>query len=91
MTEKDSEQDYLLRRRVEDLAQGYLSLASELWIVKDRLMLLEHLLERHGVPSAEIDTLEPAGDFKEQLDQARRAWTHRTVAALFPKGLPKTG
>jgi hypothetical protein len=85
------DQAFLLQRRVEDLAQGYVSMAAELWIVKDRMAVLEHLLEKHGLTTAAIDSLEPSGEFKQQLDAARREFAQRAVAALFPRGLPKVG
>lgn len=82
---------HLLQRRVEDLAQGFVAVTSELWIVKDRLAVLEQVLARHGIDAQrEIDAFEPAGEFKTALDTERRAWAQRMIGALFPRGLPKT-
>jgi hypothetical protein len=81
--------EFLVRRRIEDLAQGFVSLASELWIVKDRIATLEQVLEEHGIPASRANNYEPAGEFKARLDAARREFARRTVAALFPRGLPK--
>jgi hypothetical protein len=84
------EHDYLVRRRVEDLAQAYLSLASELWITKDRIAVLEHVLERHGIPAATaVDAVQPEGELKARLDRMRKQWAERIAGALFPRGLPK--
>ena len=81
---------YLQARRIEDLAQGFVSLTSELWIVKDRLAVLEQVLDRHGIPApSAVDAHAPEGEFKAKLDAERRAWAQRMVAALFPRGLPK--
>jgi hypothetical protein len=81
---------YLQSRRIEDLAQAFVSLTSELWIVKDRMAVLEQVLDRHGIPAPRaIDAFAPEGEFKAQLDAERRAWAQRMIAALFPRGLPK--
>ena len=81
---------YLQARRIEDLAQGFVSLTSELWIVKDRLAVLEQVLDRHGIPApSAVDAYTPEGGFKAKLDAERRAWAQRMIAALFPRGLPK--
>jgi hypothetical protein len=82
--------EFLIQRRIEDVAQGFVSLASELWIVKDRMAVLEELLAAKGVSATDIDRFEPSGEFKTKLDAARREYARRTVAALFPRGLPKT-
>jgi hypothetical protein len=81
--------EFLIQRRIEDVAQGFVSVASELWIVKDRMAVLEELLAAKGVSAADIDRFEPTGEFKAKLDTARREYARRTVAALFPRGLPK--
>lgn len=84
------EQRTLQARRIEDLAQGFVSLTSELWIVKDRMAVLEQVLDRHGIPApSAVESFAPAGEFKSKLDAERRAWAQRMIAALFPRGLPK--
>jgi hypothetical protein len=89
-TAKAAERDYLLRRRVEDIAQAYVSLLGELWIIKDRQAVLEELLGKRGMITAdEVERYEPEGEFKNRLDAERREWIARAVGALFRKGLPK--
>ena len=84
-----AETDFLLHRRIDDLAAAYVSVLSELWILKDRQAVLEQVLARHGIPAAEaVDKFEPEGEFKAQLDAERQAWVRRMVGALFRKGLP---
>lgn len=80
----------LLCRRIEDVATAFVSMAGELWIVKDRLAVLERVLEKHGIPApSSVDRYEPDPEFKARLDAERRAWVRRIVGALFPHGLPK--
>ncbi len=81
---------YLQSRRLEDIAQAFVSLTSELWIVKDRMAVLEQVLDRHGIPAPKaVEAFMPEGEFKTTLDAERSAWARRMIAALFPKGLPK--
>jgi hypothetical protein len=84
--------DYLLRRRIDDLAAAYVSVLGELWILKDRQAVLEQVLARHGIPAPEaVEQFEPDGKFKAELDAERQAWVRRMVGALFRKGLPPAG
>ncbi len=81
---------YLQSRRLEDIAQAFVSLTSELWIVKDRMAVLEQVLDRHGIPAPRaVEAFTPEGEFKVTLDAERSAWAKRMIAALFPRGLPK--
>ncbi len=85
-----AEAHYLLARRTEDVATAFVSMAGELWIVKDRLAVLERVLEKHGIPAPElVDRYEPEPEFKARLDGERRTWVRRIISALFPTGLPK--
>ncbi|HPF25067.1 MAG TPA: hypothetical protein P5528_13570 [Steroidobacteraceae bacterium] len=86
-----SDREFLTRQRIEDLGQGFVTLAGELWVVKDRLAVMENLLDKHGIPAHEIDTHEPDEAFKEQLAKARKAYIQRVIASLFPRGMPKAG
>jgi hypothetical protein len=81
--------DFLLHRRIDDLAAAYVSVLGELWILKDRQAVLEQVLARHGIPAPEaVEQFEPDGKFKAELDAERQAWVRRMVGALFRKGLP---
>jgi len=87
---ESAEIHYLLGRRIEDVATAFVSMAGELWIVKDRLAVLERVLEKHGIPApSSVDRYEPEPEFRASLDAERRAWVRRIVGALFPHGLPK--
>jgi hypothetical protein len=84
-----TETDFLLQRRINDLAAAYVSVLGELWILKDRQAVLEQVLARHGIPAPEaVEQFEPEGKFKAELDAERKAWVRRMVGALFRKGLP---
>ncbi len=84
-----AEGDFLLQRRIDDLAAAYVSLLGELWIVKDRQAVLEQVLARNGIAAPEaVEQFEPDGKFKAELDAERQAWVRRMVGALFRKGLP---
>ena len=86
----ESERQYLLGRRIEDVAAAFVSMTQEVWVVKDRLAVLEHVLEKHGIPAPQlVDTLAPEPTLQTQLAAARRAWVERMIGALFPHGLPK--
>ena len=57
-----------------------LELLSELWVLRDRVTLLEHVLATKGVMSRkELDELLPEGALALELDRERDAMVARVV------------
>ena len=70
----DEKIDALLRMNTE--------LLSELWIMRDRMMLLEYLLEKKsGLTRQEIDAFEPPPELEGELLAERDALVRRVVGA----------
>jgi len=70
----DEKIDALLRMNTE--------LLSELWIMRDRMMVLEHLLEKKaGLSRQEIDDFEPPPELEGELLAERDALVRRVVGA----------
>jgi hypothetical protein len=71
--------------QLDDVANAVLLLSRELWVVKDRQRVLEHLLEEAGVvvPNAVAD-LQPEGALAETLEQERERYTKALMTALAP-------
>lgn len=68
------EMDALMRINTE--------LMSELWILKDRVIVLEKLLDDKGVVSRKaIDDYAPEGDFAKVLDDERDRFVRRVAGA----------
>lgn len=68
--------DALLRMNTE--------LLSELWIVRDRMMVLEYMLEQQkqsGISRAAIDEFDPPPSFEAELQTERDAMVRRVVGA----------
>ncbi|MDX6744072.1 hypothetical protein [Actinocorallia sp. A-T 12471] len=75
---------YLESDRLDDLARMIAELTSELWILKDRTLVLEHLLERHGViAAAAVDGLAPSADLAARLRAEREALVSRVFGAVL--------
>lgn len=73
---------YLKPEDVDNLARVNTELLSELWVLRDRVTLLEHLLEEKGVlKRSEIDGLNPTGDLAKELETERHAYIERVVGA----------
>ncbi len=59
--------------RAEALLQMLLNVVQELWIVKDRQIVLEHLLEREGISAAKLlNDFQPDAALAKLLDAERR-------------------
>ena len=59
---------------IDKVGEALLTLAKELWVVKDRQMLLEEILKRHQIDVAgEIGKLVPDADLEARLKAEREA------------------
>lgn len=84
MPEDQSPRTYLSADDVDRLARQNTQLMAELWIVKDRLAVLEHLLEAKGVVEAgEVTDFLPTDDMAAYLDRERDRYIRR-IQGLAP-------
>jgi hypothetical protein len=66
----------------DSLMRMILELASEVWVQRDRLEIVEHLLDEHGqVTRAAIDDYVPTDEVKAQLAAGRTQFVNRLLAA----------
>lgn len=78
MTDGRRNRTYLSPEDVDRLARQNTQLMAELWIVKDRLAVLEHLLELKGVVATEeIGDFLPENDLAAHLDRERERYIQR--------------
>ena len=77
--------NYLGSARLDDVARMVVELTSELWILKDRNMILEKLLADAGILApAAIDSHQPDAELSAALLAERRALTERVLGAVLP-------
>ncbi|MEL7297909.1 MAG: hypothetical protein AAGJ86_09615 [Pseudomonadota bacterium] len=79
---KRPEKPYLVSSEMDALARFNTELLSELSILRDRVLVLEHLLSEHGVldPDA-VDHHQPSEVLNAKLIQDRDALVARVVGA----------
>ena len=69
-----------------------LALAAEVWVLRDRLTLLEQVLQEHGIDhvAARIDACARRPERTAEVERDRDAFMHRLLRAitLDPKGVP---
>ncbi|MBB6119542.1 hypothetical protein [Nocardiopsis algeriensis] len=76
--------NYLGSTRLDDIARMVTELASEVWILRDRNMVLEHLLaEKGAVSPEEIEELRPDGELLERIQDERAAFVRRVFGAVL--------
>ncbi len=74
----DENLDRLLRMNTE--------LLSELWILRDRVLVLEKILEDKGLFDAEaIENYAPSGEFADKLQDERDRMVRRVTGAPWPE------
>ncbi|WP_416907968.1 MAG: hypothetical protein ACMVO5_13285 [Polymorphobacter sp.] len=75
----------LSEHQLDDVANALLLLSRELWVVKDRQRVLEHLLAEAGVmvPNAVSDH-QPTGALAEDLARERERYATALTTALAP-------
>jgi hypothetical protein len=75
---------YLGSEEHDDLMRVCLRLLSEVWTLRDRLSIVETLLEeRAGISRATIDTYEPNAALAQVLAAERQALIKRVLDAPF--------
>ena len=80
MSTKRTRPDYLEAGDLDTLARQNVQLMAELWIVKDRLAMLEDMLEKQGLIDRSVfETSEPDQALSEELDAQRAAYIKRVV------------
>lgn len=80
MGDKRTTGRYLSEADVDQLARQNTQLMTELWIVKDRLAMLEALLVEQGIMAEDaLDAAPPAAALAEQLDRERERFVQRIV------------
>lgn len=76
--------DYLGEPRLDDLARMIFELTSELWILKDRTLMLENLLTVNGViVDGAVDAAQPDADLSQTLLAERRSLVSRVYGAVL--------
>lgn len=80
----DEQQSYLLTQEHDFLARMNFELLSELWIVRDRLAVLEQILTDMGLVGADsIDRFVPDPGFSERLERMRNVVVENVLGAPF--------
>jgi len=71
---------------IDNLAKAITMLTRELWVVKDRVMVLEAVLEKHGINAPnEIDSHVPDSELSAKLTASREELVGNLMQALNPK------
>ena len=72
----------LSSKEMDSLGRTQAELLSELWILRDRVLVLEHLLAEAGIlKPGQIDNFDPPPALTEQLDADRDSLVARVIGA----------
>lgn len=76
------ERPYLESRQVDDLMRINSELLAELWVLRDRVTILEQLLaDKNVVERKAIDAYQPTGALADELKRERDAMVRRVMGA----------
>jgi hypothetical protein len=79
---------YLHNATIEDVARMVESLTEELWILKDRTLVLEQLLiDKAGLSLDEIETYEPGPELTQRLARERQRVIRKVLGAPLATGV----
>ena len=68
-----------------------LQLAGEIWVNRDRQMVIEHLLATEGKVTPDmIESFRPDSDMKDEMRRARQVFTQRIFGSLYG-GMEESG
>lgn len=77
--------DYLKADQLDDVARAVVTLAKELWVMRDRQRALEAILEAHDIPVARaLLEYAPTPARQAELDAERQAFVQGFVETLLP-------
>lgn len=76
------ERPYLGQKELDDVMRMNTELLAELWILRDRVTVLEHLLEEKKlIDRRALSDYVPQGELAAELDRERRALVERVAGA----------
>jgi hypothetical protein len=88
-TRERPQKPYLGSVEIDHLARMNTELLSELWILRDRVTVLEHLLEQGAViKRADLDAFVPQGALAAELEAERARIVERVVGATTTLPVP---
>lgn len=74
--------DYLGDQSVTDVARMLMALTSEVWIMRDRQIVMEYLLETKGsVTREDLDEFVPSGELAVQITAERERFARLVAGA----------
>lgn len=75
---------YLKDPLLDNTNRMLLEVLSELWILRDRFAVLEHLLEKKGTVSKdEIENFVPDAEFSARLEKLRKLMIENVIGAPY--------
>jgi hypothetical protein len=81
------QQSLLTPAQLDNLGLAIISLAKELWVVRDRQLVAEALLKQKGL-LADLDTFQPDADLAAALAAERQRFMNDLMTALLEKPSP---
>jgi hypothetical protein len=71
--------------QVDDLARAVITLAREVWVLRDRQRVLEAVLAEKGIEVAQaIEHHQPSAELQARLDAEPKAFVQGLMQALVP-------
>jgi hypothetical protein len=72
--------------QVDDLARAVITLAREVWVLRDRQRVLEAVLGEKGIDVAQaVEHYQPSAELQAKLDAERKAFVQGLMHALVPE------
>lgn len=84
---KPPSQPYTGDEMMDNVIRMNTELLSELWILRDRVTILEHMLQEKGIVDRKaINDYVPAGPLADELNRERDAMVEKVVGGAWMQG-----
>ncbi|MCB2108511.1 MAG: hypothetical protein KDE14_12470 [Rhodobacteraceae bacterium] len=84
---KPPKQPYTGDEMMDNVIRMNAELMSEVWILRDRVTILEHMLQEKGIVERKaLDDFVPSGDLAKELLNERDALVERVVGGAWMQG-----
>ncbi|MFN8534257.1 MAG: hypothetical protein U0556_12015 [Dehalococcoidia bacterium] len=82
-TIQDPRPQYFDDANLDRVMAVIITMANELWVTKDRLMILERMIaKRGGISPDQLDRYQPTDEERGELEAARKTYIARVLSGL---------
>tara|TARA_R110001606_G_scaffold83929_1_gene191073 strand:- start:4934 stop:5200 length:267 start_codon:yes stop_codon:yes gene_type:complete len=77
-----ADRSILTETRLDDIGEALIALTREIWVLTDRQMVLEAVLQDQGIDTSLVDHFQPDGELAAKMETRRTLIINNLLTAL---------